>query len=295
MKQKLIYSAFLLYAFLCFGLALIEIYKYSGVVMKFTHIDFSYFVYFLALLSVLVKKPRKYKKIFVVIASIAILFCLGISVAETVMFPNFMFSRFHIDPGGTGNLAFISLIVLSPYYLSGEKILEKIALIILGFWVVSNLFGTLAFASSKIAFQLRHLNATYDEKMRIEWGRFYDCMLVVKNNTPVDATIFIPPQADVWQMEGNEFLVRYFLYPRRIMHFEKISEAASSPNPYFIYSWGYWPGDRKMGAWPYEKFEAFSGKFVDETDNFDVSKPISFDRNNMKNRKTCGVINPVFK
>lgn len=294
-KQKIIYPVFLFYTLLCFSLALVEIYKYPGVVAEFTHVNFKCFIYLLALLAALIKKPRKYKKTFIIIASSTILFCLCISIIELLTFSNFMFSRFHINVGGAGNLASLSLIILSPYYLPDGKILKKIALLILGYWSILNLFDTLNYAGSKIVFQINRPSASYDDKMRIELGGFYDCMLVVKSNTPEDATIFIPPQADVWQMEGNEFLVMYFLYPRRIMHFEKISEAALSLKPYFIYSWGYWPGDRKMGAWPYEKIVALSGKFVNTENDFDSPLSISFDHNNMKNPETCGIVKPIFK
>lgn len=295
MKQKYIYPAFLLYAFLCFGLALVEIYKYPGIVMKFTHIDFSYFIYLLVVFSVLVKKPVSSRKNIVMFSTVVVIFCLVIFAVEAATFPNFMYSRFHLNPGGAINLAVIPLIILSSYYLSDKKILEKIALIFLGFWSVSNIFGTVGYASSKFVSQLKQPNATYDEKMRKGWGEFYDCMLIIKNNTPIDASIYIPPQIDVWQMEGNEYLVRYFLYPREIIHFGNISDASKSASPYFLYSWGYYAGDRKNGAWPYEKFKALTGVFVDNNEDFSFSKSVIFDRDLLKNKQTCGVIKPMFK
>jgi len=294
-KQKFIYPAFLLYAFLCFGLALVEVYKYPGVVAKFTHVDFSYFIYLLAIFSVFVKKPEKHKKIFILGAIFAVIFFIGITFVESVTYNNFVFSRFHINIGGSANLVSIFFVLLVPYYLIKRNLIDKVAILILVFWVTSNMLGTFSFASNKVGFQLKNLNYTYDEKMRNDWGEFYDCMKVIKINTPENSMIYLPPQSSVWQMEGNEFLVRYFLYPRGIKHFENIIEASSSANPYFVYSWGYYPGDRDLGAWPYEKFDALSGNFVDREDNFDLSIPIEFDQNNLKNIKTCGVIKPMFK
>lgn len=293
MKQKLIYPTFLLYFFLCFGLALVEIYKYPGVVLKFTHIDFYYFIYLLVLFSVLVKKPEKHKKIFKLGATVVILFSLGIILIESATFNNFVFSRFHINLGGLANMVSIFLIILIPYYLQKGKLLDKLALIILGFWLVPNLLGTFSFTGTKIAFQLHHPHATYDEKMRKDWGNFYDCMKLIQSNTPEDSSIYIPPQADVWQMEGNEYLVRYFLYPREIIHFNKIIESKKSVNPKFVmYSWGYWhTGDRKNGAWPFEKFPTKQAFFLDSKNNINSDKPIIFDREKMVNKETCGIIN----
>lgn len=293
MKQKLIYPTFLVYFFLCFGLALVEIYKYPGVVLKFTRINYSYFIFLLTLLSILVKKPEKHKKIFKLGATIIILFYIGITLVETATFNNFVFSRFHINLGGAVNLVLIFFIILAPYYLQRKKLLDKIALIILGIWAVSNLLGTFSFASNKIVFQLRHPHASYDEKMRKDWGEFYDCMKLIQSNTPEDSSIYIPPQADVWQMEGNEYLVRFFLYPRKIIHFDKIIESTMSANPKFaIYSWGYWySGDRKNGAWPFEKFPTKQAFFLDSKNNINSDKPIIFDREKMVNKETCGIIN----
>lgn len=213
MKQKLIYPAFLLYALLCFGLALIEIYKYPGIIAKFTHIDFTYFIYLLALLSVLIKKPEKHKQAFEIGTTLAIFFYLIVTLTESMTFNNFIFSRFHINIEGVPGFVSIFFVILSSYYLRKNKFMERFALIILGYWTILNLFSTLNYARSKITFQIHHPNATYDEKMSRDWGQFYDCMLVVRDNTPDDATIFIPPQSGVWQEEGNEYLVRYFLYP----------------------------------------------------------------------------------
>jgi hypothetical protein len=292
-KQKLIYTAFLLYAFLCFGLALVEIYKYPGVVAKFTHIDLSYFIYLLVLLSVLVKKPEKHKKIFIVGSAIIILFFVGTTLIESMTYNNFVFSQFHINLGGVPNLASIFFIILAPYYLQNKKLLDKIALVILGVWAIPNILNTFSYASDKIAFQLRYTNATYDEKMRTNWDGFYDCMKLIKTNTPENSTIFIPPQADVWQMEGNEYLVRYFLYPRNIIHFGNIIESKKYPSPKFaIYSWGYWyTGDRKNGAWPYEKFPTREAIFLDSKDNINSDKAVTFDKEKMVDKETCGIVN----
>lgn len=294
MNKKFFYIFYINYAFLCLGLGIIEIFKYPGVVEKFTSINLDYYIYLLILLALLVKPNIEYKKGSILIGSIVVLFCIGISIIESLTYPNFMLSHFHINVGGATNLALIALIIQLPYYAYDKPRLEKIALLLLGYWAIINLFGTAKFIAGRLVPMIRYPNATYDERMRKDWGPFYDCMLIIKNNTPNNATIFIPPQTDVWQEEGNEYLVRYFLYPRKIMHFEKVTEASSYINPYFVYSWGYWGGSRENGAWPYELIKSTSGKFVDNENDFNSLNPINFDRNTMVNPKTCGIIKPIY-
>ncbi|MEM4326289.1 MAG: hypothetical protein QXU40_03230, partial [Candidatus Pacearchaeota archaeon] len=69
------------------------------------------------------------------------------------------------------------------------------------------------------AFILQHIKMSDQEKMRYTWGSlFYDYMNFIKNNTPEDATIVIPPQEGPWLSTGNAGLVRYFLYPRFVIN-----------------------------------------------------------------------------
>lgn len=295
MKQRLVYSFYIFYACLCLCLAAFEVYKYPGIVFKFTHIDLIFYIYLLIFMTTGVEKPVKFKAIITTIAALIFIFCLGISFTEIFTYKNYVFSQFHINTNGIGNLVIIPLIILYPYYGPNVMRVKKMAILILGCWSIINIFDTINYAGSKIVTQIRYPNASYDEKMSSSLGDFYRCMMIIKNNTPNNSTIYIPPQADVWEMEGNEYLVRYFLYPREIKHFEKVSDTSISTNPYIIYSWGYWQGKRSMGAWPYETIYALSGKFVNTENDFGSKIPSIFDRNKMKNPNTCGIIKPIFK
>jgi len=276
-------------------LALLETIKFPGVVYKYTHVKIEWLIILFLLVSCKIKEPIAKKKNLITVSSLIFGLCLFLSLMEAFYYPNFVLSKLHIHVYGVQLLFFIMLSSLLPFLIANKNTLEKIGLILLIYWTVSNVLSTVSFAMSRVKPIIKSPRASYDEKMRRDWGGFYDCMKLIKNNTLENASIYIPPQTDVWQMEGNEYLVRYFLYPREILHFGKISEATKSANPYFLYSWGYYAGDRKSGAWPYENIESVWGKFVEEGDNYDGSKPIVFDRNLMKNRETCGVIKPIFK
>lgn len=60
---------------------------------------------------------------------------------------------------------------------------------------------------------------TYEQKMGEKLGEnFYFYTLFVKENTPPDAVILIPPQTHPWLKTGNIAYMRYFLYPRKLLN-----------------------------------------------------------------------------
>lgn len=77
----------------------------------------------------------------------------------------------------------------------------------------------------QLSFIRCNLHLTYDEKMGIKWGDYYDYMVFLRENTPADATIVIPAQGDQWPRTGNAGLDNYFLYPRRLVTIDRLAEA----------------------------------------------------------------------
>lgn len=68
-------------------------------------------------------------------------------------------------------------------------------------------------------FILKNINLDYDKKMEMAVGNIpYDYAIFIKNNTPSDSAILIPPQGFPWDKTGNAIYFRYFLYPRRLIN-----------------------------------------------------------------------------
>jgi len=68
-------------------------------------------------------------------------------------------------------------------------------------------------------FITRNINLSYDKKMEMKIGKVpYDYAMFIKNNTPANATILIPPQAYPWDKTSNVAYLRYFLYPRNLIN-----------------------------------------------------------------------------
>jgi hypothetical protein len=106
--------------------------------------------------------------------------------------------------------------------------------------------------------------------MVTQWGDFYKYMVFVKNNTPEDASIVIPPQiAPWWTRSGNSLLVKPFLYPRKLIQYETAdipNIKSIPPGTYIMIAWGEWECDTKgCGAWPVQSIKASEVIFKDSS------------------------------
>ncbi|MGB3906230.1 MAG: tetratricopeptide repeat protein [Anaerolineae bacterium] len=84
----------------------------------------------------------------------------------------------------------------------------------------TNLATTLPSMIEELTFAATHPHLSYAEKMRLQWGVFYDHITFVRDHTAADALIaFVPWQDNIsWipNAAGDVHLMQYFLYPRRV-------------------------------------------------------------------------------
>jgi len=59
--------------------------------------------------------------------------------------------------------------------------------------------------------------ASYDQKMALTWGDFYTHMQEIQDTTNEDSVVTIPSDVKKYPLDGNAFLVRYFVYPRTVV------------------------------------------------------------------------------
>jgi hypothetical protein len=98
-----------------------------------------------------------------------------------------------------------------------------------------------------------HLDASYDYKMTAldRWSNYYDYIKFVKDNTPKNASILVPPQQLPWYSTGNVGLDRYFLYPRNLENGNLNESIDSSKYDYVLIVWGEWNiDDKNVYGWP---------------------------------------------
>lgn len=86
---------------------------------------------------------------------------------------------------------------------------------------VLHLQGGIRLILGRLVQDLRNLDSSYDEKMRAEWGWYYDFISFIKQKTPEDANILFPPHNKQYLLIGNLGLNSYFLLPRSLHRGDK--------------------------------------------------------------------------
>lgn len=206
------------------------------------------------------------------------------SIQEATHYPNFVLARFHFSLDGLIYVVIYSIALLIAEKITNLNLTKKEDISfgkkIIYFFVVYALvmnFG-ITFKTSLVGdiYIGMHYKDTYDQKMRNKWKNYYDYMVFVKQNTPEEATIIIPPQTSPWLRTGNVYLDRYFLYPRRLVQYNdgQIPDIASlNKGTYIMITWGdleYDMGNAKL--WPQQKIEA--GEKIVKDSNTSVAKEI---------------------
>lgn len=151
---------------------------------------------------------------------------------------------------------------LSPSkYLFIKKIRYLVIVVALILYVASgNIVKTGQFAISELHFILKNSFLSYHEKMALKWGREYDLLKFVKDNTPPGAVIAAPFRIRPWNILANGQLLPYFLYPRKHVKADRIKIESDKSITYVIVAPGSWWGSPKsFYGWP--KFQVNMRKF----------------------------------
>ena len=145
------------------------------------------------------------------------------------------------------------------------KIGEPIAKILVAYTVIIILFLNLKGIGPKnvlrnFIIRARNFNLSYDDKMRLSVGKeFYNYTLFIKENTPEDAVILIPPQAYPWPQTGNAGYLRYFIFPRKVINgneFEHGMNLKENKISYVLFLWSDdYPTSGKVSVPGWPKFD----------------------------------------
>lgn len=230
-------------------LALVESVSYVGFVRSHFYIP-SIIIYLVigayALFNSHIPLLPVYVKKYLYIATILVAcFFLIISLTESFTYPNFIYSHLHINLQGFTIFTLITLLI--SFQLTTKNLLFGA----LAFLFLFNLVGIIPLVIIKATPLITHSTSTYSDKMVAAYGDFYLVMQQVRSLTPNTATIIIPPQSAPWVDEGNDALVRRFLYPRNIVHLEQIDLTHLPLTTYALISIGHWPEEGNYThGWP---------------------------------------------
>lgn len=257
----------------------LEIYLYPGVVLKHSGIDPVFFYlpfgaagFFWIGESLWESRPiRVLQKISLLTAIIFGLGYFAFNIIEIIQYQNFVFSTFHIHPQEMITPLSISVFSylilfknkLSTALVNPKFLFRKFPVTAILIWVLILNFSEMGKNVFRdLVFILENPRASYDKKMEEKVGKqFYNYVRFIKNNTPDDAKILIPPfPAYPWPQTGNIPYMTYFLYPRVLLNGEE-----KSPNfylksgivDYVLIAWG--------------ETEATSGGFTHGWPKFDIA------------------------
>ena len=189
-----------------------------------------------------------------------------LNILERLNYPNYVLANFDIYYQNLFPISVVGLIsfcfykwqdfaaFLSRYETKQQRDLigEGAALgivILLVFYLISSVYSIYSDAFSRDVYVFTHLQDNYDQKMHYNWNFFYDYMRFVKEQTPQNAIVVIPPTQDAWLSSGNDVLVRYFLYPRKIIQGQLDSLPKQKYN-YLLLDKGEWNVADDLYGWP---------------------------------------------
>lgn len=252
---------------------LLDTIKYPGFIGNHFLIDAK--VYFAIAITLLLLSDTKSKLMDFILKTnrfflLAIsLVYLGFSLLEGANYTNYVLATFKFHLAGMVQIFLFSLSIflvdkfkdIIPKYVKRFNTIYLAMLFLIIFFMVKNLTYVSDMAVKRNSYILFHLGNSYDEKMFYEWGVFYRFMVFVKNNTPPDATIIIPPMQDPWLMgSGNDHFVRAFLFPRKIVPETLIISDIKKYNPgtYILITWGKeaCKPDPECHGWPRQDISA---------------------------------------
>jgi hypothetical protein len=232
------------------GAAGIEALSYPGIIASHLHIP-AYFFYVISILLSLTYKNKlnKFVSIITIIGYVLAISYFVLIFGETITYPNFIFTTFHLNPA-----TFQFFIALSWFHIlivRKSDFVRSLLIAILIFVGVDGAGRTFGIAFKDIKNIMSDPFATYEQKMAKAYPGFYPAMQEIKKLTPADSTILIPPQGNPWEMEGNAAMVTYFLYPRHVENLDVDRIGDLPRNKYLLIAKGSWPrvGDTDYG-WP---------------------------------------------
>lgn len=275
---ELFHSIFPILVILTFTALLIESFTFKGFIAKHILVSSNTFfmLYVISGIFIVISTSNSYRSnlinrvianIFIVIYPLLVITHSYIRLLEVSNYPNYVFTKFHIQPENFFRLVVFSsiLVVISilikirdrskfkirveiqrvyKHLMFGTRHNKKEELIRLISYVICIVFiyyfnknfnQILTENIRDLAFIFSHRNYSYEEKITHNWGYIYKYISFVKQHTPENASILIPPQKYPWLTIGNGGISKYFLYPRKIVSGNEFGDLENNKDVEYIF------------------------------------------------------------
>jgi len=248
--QNLFLPLAIVFTYICL---LAETVKYPGFIGNHFYIDAK--VYFALTLTLILFSTSKSRflsfilKVNSLLLPLLLTVYLSLAALEGAHYTNYVLATFHIHLDGMVFPVLFSLLLyvadkfknLLPRKIRSLGVIYPVLIFLTVFFIVDNFSFVTDQGVNRDFYIIFHPLNTYDQKMYYQWGDFYRFMLFVRNNTPTNAKILVPPVQNPWLMgTGNPLFVSAFLYPRNIIQEPIIIPdiKAFAPKTFILISWG---------------------------------------------------------
>ena len=264
-------------------MAAIETYKYPGFIFK--HFNFLPMIFYvitgIAIIAIKLYPPPTPEKsllaiTFRLLAIYAIVLTGVFYIIETITYPNFIFTYLHVHLDGlqilTGMLFvyFALSNLMHRHYVAilNSTFLLAISSLLINYAIINTIDVTKLVKKEVKAMQIPAKND--EEKNEAGWGTIYLYAQMLKQATPEDAVIAMPPAQNHWLYSGNIVLMRYFLYPRTLVNVKETADPSTllelpdQEYGYVALVWGE-SNERDMSPYGWPK-TSISAEYIDYFD-----------------------------
>ena len=259
-----------LFIFLSLAPFVIEMFIYKGVFARYLRLQPNLIVLFFLALGIAwiaIKKPKvvKLKNATLTFIAFSFLIYILLGTVEYAKYPNFVFSTYHLHYSVLVSItavffAWFMLLVLTDLKSTKKNILlNSISAFLLSYYCFVNFSSSLSLIDRNFSYALANPVTDYNQKMEKYWGGVYSFIAFVKQETPEDSSIVLP-DINAGGFTGNPGMVRYFLYPRKLVSFE----SNNIPNADFLIATpGNELGEGNYKFWPEVNIETEWVKYFD--------------------------------
>lgn len=190
---------------------------------------------------------------------------------ESFNFPNYVFSTYHLHLSVLEKILILNVIlsvfsfklIISKLFLkeinikiSYDSAVEMLFVISVSWIFLLHSWSFVKYVSNISVSYSATLNYSNEEKLVYQLGGnelsgwVYTYGEFINRNTPEDAAIIIPPQMESWQMEGNPWYFRWFVYPRKLLSTQEIVQPFPDEGRYILIAHGAWVWGATQYVWP---------------------------------------------
>ena len=199
--------------FLATALLWVDVFTYQGYLESQVHLPSKLILLGVFALGVLTRRKTSSSALIISILILA-LYCLLIAIEGSTA-QGYVFAHLGLRPESMFVAVLATLWMLATFF--SKTFWNYLFIVVISFYFVRLIPIVITQSSVTLREVVRAPFASYDQKMTLTWGDFYTHMQEIQDTTNEDSVVTIPSDVKKYPLDGNAFLVRYFVYPRTVV------------------------------------------------------------------------------